>query len=126
MERENLHPKKLPIFYRLILKLPQPTLERFPQGFQGIFWAIVIPVFLASQFFLGLFLLISFSFPVNLVLAITIPIILLIIFVRVRLELDINFLDLIMTKRSCEWNVENAVNEYIDLLQKKKTEKGKQ
>lgn len=125
MGHENLHRKKLPIFYRLILKLPQPTLERFPQGFQGIFWAIIIPVFLACQFFLGLFLLISFSFPLNLGLAITIPTIFLIILVRVRLELDMNLLDLIMGKRSYEWNVENAVNEYIDLLQKKKTKRGK-
>jgi hypothetical protein len=125
MGRENLHRKKLPIFYRLILKLPKPTLERFPQEFQGIFWAIIIPVFLACEFFLGFFLLISFSFPLNLVLTMIIPTIFFIVFVRVRLELDINFLDLIMGKRSYEWNVENAVNEYIDLLQKTKTKKGK-
>jgi len=56
----------------------------------------------------------------------TIPTIFLIVFVRVRLELDINFLDLIMGKRSCERNVENAVNEYIDLLQKIKTKKEKE
>lgn len=123
MRKKSPHPERLPKFYEFILRLPTPSLQRFPNAFQGIFWAIITPLFLVSLFFLGLFMIFYFPFPLNLGLALIIPTIIFVIFIRMRLEIDLNFLHLIMSKGSYEWNIENALKEYVNLLQEAKDKK---
>lgn len=117
MDRKEYKPEKLPKFYRLLLKLPIPTLQRFPNTFQGIFWATIIPLLLASLFFLGLLLIFYLPSPLNIALVITIPTIIFLVFARIRLEQDINFLHLLTGDTVHEWSIEHAVDKYIHLLQ---------
>lgn len=113
----KINENKLPFIYRLILKLPKVGLDNFPDGFQGIFWAIVVPIFMVIEFFLSFFLLISFTFPLNIILTGIIPLAIFVIFVKVTLERFINWWNAIFGE-PYTWNIEKAVNEYLNLLRR--------
>jgi len=113
---------KLPWFYKLILKIPRTD---FLESAGGIFWSIIIPIFLVLDFFLTLFLLVSFPSPVNIILTAIIPIAILMIFIKITLERFLNWWDSTFGKSRFEWNVEKIAQEYLSLL-KKKEEKNKQ
>jgi len=108
---------KLPLFYRLILKIP--GVDFLESSASGVFWGIVVPIFLGLEFFLNLFLLLFFPFPINIVLTSIIPVAVLIIFIRISLERFINWWNLTVGGRSREWNVEETMQEYLALLKKK-------
>jgi hypothetical protein len=108
---------KLPLFYRLILKIP--GVDFLESSASGVFWGIVVPIFLFLEFSLNLFLLLFFPFPINIVLTSIIPVAVLIIFIRISLERFINWWNLTVGERSREWNVEEIMQEYLALLKKK-------
>jgi len=108
---------KLPWIYRLILKLPKISVESF-SDFQGIYWTIVIPLFLVGEFFLSLFLLTAIPFPTNFVVASVIPITIFVVFVKVQLERFMNWRNLTFRSEPMEWDVKEATEEYIKLLEK--------
>jgi len=110
---------KLPLLYRLILKLPKMSLE----SASGIYWAVVIPVFLVCEFVLSFFLLILFPFPINLVMTSVIPIAIFVVFVKVQLERFMNWWNLTFQSEPMKWDVKEAVEEYIKLLQKQKSKR---
>lgn len=112
---------KLPWFYKLILKIPGTD---FLESAGGIFWGIIVPIFMSLDVYLTLFLLVFFPFPINVVLIATIPITILLIFIKIILERFINWWNSVFGKSRFEWNVEKAVQEYLSLL-KKKEEKNK-
>jgi hypothetical protein len=114
---KKIDKSKLPFFYRLILKVPGANfLENVSSG---IFWAIVVPIFLVLEFFLNLFLLIYFPFPINIVLTSIIPVAILIVFIRISLERFINWWNLNVGESSFKWNVEETMQEYLAILNKK-------
>jgi uncharacterized protein YacL len=107
---------KLPWFYKLILKIPGTD---FLESSGGIFWGIIIPIFMTMEFFLSLFLLLLFPFPINVFLAGIIPIAILIIFIKISLERFINWWNSVFRKSYFELNIEKTVQEYLNLLKKK-------
>jgi hypothetical protein len=114
---KKIDKNKLPFFYRLILKVPGANL--IGSSSSGIFWAIIVPIFLVLEFFLNLFLLLYFPFPINIVLTSIIPVVILIVFVRISLERFINWWDLNVGESSFKWNVEETMQEYLAILNKK-------
>ena len=106
-----------PFFYRLILK--DPTSNFLESSSSGVFWDIVVPIFLVLEFFLNLFLLVVFPFPINIVLTSIIPVAVLIIFIRISLERFINWWNLNVGENSFKWDVEKTVQEYLAMLKKK-------
>lgn len=114
---KKIDKSKLPFFYRLILKVPGANF--LENASSGIFWAIIVPIFLVLEFFLNLFLLIYFPFPINIVLASIIPVAVLIIFIRISIERFINWWNLNVGESSFEWNVEETMQEYLAMLNKK-------
>jgi hypothetical protein len=107
---------KLPLFYRLILKIPGTD---FLESSGGIFWGIIVPIFVALESFLNLFLLVFFPFPMNVILTAIIPTAVLIIFIRISLERFLNWWDSTFGESRFEWNVEETVQGYLNLLKKK-------
>jgi len=114
---KQIDKNKLPWFYRLILKIPGANF--LENSSSGVFWGIVVPVFLVLEFFLNFFLLLYFPFPLNLVLTATIPVAVLLIFVRISLERSINLWNLAVGNPNREWNVEKTLQEYLALLKKR-------
>lgn len=116
---KKIDKKKLPWFYKLILKIPGTG---FLESSGGIFWAVIVPLFLISESFLTIFLIVFFPFPINVILTAIIPITVLLISIRISLERFINWWNSTFGESCFEWNVERAVQEYIALV-RKKTEK---
>jgi len=109
---------RLPWIYRIILKLPK--IEVSPE-LQGVYWAIVIPIFLVCEFFLSLFLLLVFQFPINLVMVSIIPVAIFVVFVKVQLERFVNWWNATFRSQLMKWDIEKTTEEYIKLLQKQKS-----
>jgi len=122
---EKIDRKKLPLAYRIILKLPKPSLDSFPEISPGIFWTIVVPVFLILEFFLSLFLLVALHFPVNIIFAGIVPTVVFLIFARITVERLINSFNAAIADQGFEWNIEKVTNEYLDCIDKQKTKKEK-
>jgi len=117
MSKTKSDEDKLPWIYRLILKLPKISVKSF-SDFQGIYWTIVLPLFLVGEFFLSLFLLTAIPFPTNFVVASVIPITIFVVFVKVQLERFMNWRNLTFRSEPMEWDVKEATEEYIKLLEK--------
>jgi len=123
MTTEKIDERKLPLIYRLILKLPKPSLDFLPEFSHGIYWAVIVPIFLTLESFMSLFLLVGFPFPLNLLLAGIIPTIIFILFLRISLERFINWWNANVAHSGFEWNVEKSAKEYLDFLEKKKSKR---
>ena len=119
-EGEEIGRKNLPWFYRLILKVPGKS---FLESSGGIFWAVVVPMFMTGEFFLTMLLLVCFPFPANLILAATIPTLLFALFIRIQLERFITWWNSVFAKSRPEWNIGKTLDEYVALLEKKKRDK---
>jgi len=116
-ELKKIDKNKLPFFYRSILKVPGANL--IESASSGIFWAVIVPIFIVLEFFLNLFLLLYFPFPINIVLTSIIPVAILIVFIRISLERFINWWNLNIGESSFKWNVEETMQEYLTMLNKK-------
>ncbi|MDI6806116.1 MAG: hypothetical protein QMD20_05595 [Candidatus Bathyarchaeia archaeon] len=114
---KKIDKNKLPFFYRLILKIPGANYIESVSS--GIFWALIVPIFLVLEFFLNLFLLLLFPFPINIALASITPVAILIIFVRISLERFINWWNLNVGESSFEWNIKETMQEYLAMLKEK-------
>ena len=119
-ELRQLNRDSLPWFYRLLLRIPMANM--FEGASSGIFWAIIVPCFLAVEFILSIFLLVYFVFPINIIIAGIVPATIFLIFVRISLERFINWWNASIDT-SFKWNVERMAQEYIDSLKPKKEEK---
>ena len=113
--RRTIDRNQLPLFYRIILKIPGANLI---ESASGAFWAICVPIFIFLDTLANLWLLMAFNFPTNIILMAIVPTIALILFIRIDFERFINFWNLNFLKSS-EWNIERAVQEYADLTRKK-------
>lgn len=103
--------------HRLILKVPGINLV---ESASGVFWAIIVPLFIFVDFLMNLYLLMWLPFPVNVALVGIIPAIVLLVFLRVGLERFINFWNLNFVRSSLEWNVKEKAKEYVNLLKKQR------
>jgi len=117
---KELDRNELPWYYRLILKIPAADfLENISSG---LFWAMIVPIFLGLESFLALFLLLYFPFPMNVGMALVIPVVILVMFLRISLERFLNYWNGTV-KDSQEWNIDKTMPEYLELLKKRNKEK---
>lgn len=116
-EKEAIDKSKLPLIYRIILKIPGA--DFLENCSSGIFWAIVVPIFLALEFFLNMLLLLSFPFPLNITLVSIIPTIIFLIFLRISLERFIRWWNSEVAKAGFEWNIDKTIREYVSILKEK-------
>ena len=125
MSETKLDRDKLPWIYRVILRLPKIGLESVLGDLQGVYWAIVVPLFLVCEFFLSLFLLLAFPSPINFVMICIIPAATFVIFVKVELERFMNWWNMTFPSRPMRWDVKKTTEEYVKLLQKQKSKRRK-
>jgi hypothetical protein len=116
-EFKKIEEKDLPWFYRLLLKAPGTD---FLESAGGIFWGILIPIFLMAEFFLGLYLLLAFTFPLNIILTFSIPAVTFALFVKISLKRFINWWNANFRGLGFKWDVEKAVEEYVNMLKGKR------
>ena len=111
---------KLPWYYRLILNIPVVSSV---ENASGVFWGIIVPAFAMADMWLNLYLFFALPFPINVIVIGIVPITVLIIFIRVSIDRFINFWNLTVRRSHSEWNIEERVQEYITLLNKKADKK---
>jgi hypothetical protein len=119
-EVKRINRKGLPWYYKLVLKIPGTG---FLENASGIFWGVITPTFLILEFFLSIFLMISFPFPINLVLTSIIPVSTFTIFLKITLDRFINWWNAIFGNSGFVWNVDETLQEYVNLLKKQEEEK---
>ena len=126
-------PRHYHLILKLILKLPTPSfpgfiLKRLPE-IEGIFWAILVPIFLILYFWFSIWWFATatllFSFPFNLMLALIIPAVVFVFFLRIQLERTILWWKNLKGDYR-EWDVSQAVKEYVALMRDPKQRKTRQ
>lgn len=118
--RTTIDLTKLPLLYRLVLKVPG---VRFLESASGVFWALIVPPFLFINMLASLFILVKLPFPSNVLVAAVVPIIAFLIFVRVSLDRFINFWNSTISRSYFEWNIDRAIDDYIGILVRKQRKK---
>ena len=119
-KEKKIDRNELPWYYKLVLKIPGAD---FLERTGGIFWGIMMPVFLILEFFLGIFLLISYPFPINILLTCSIPLSFFAIFIKITLNRFINSWNAISGDADFVWNADKTLQEYVDLLRKQEEER---
>lgn len=122
-EIRRIQLEDLPFFHRLVLKLPSPNLNFLPDVSKGVFWAFIVPIFIASQSFLTLYLLIAFRFPLNLLLVGAIPSFICLMAFRMSLERFLILRNTVVAQTGYKWDLKKSAQEYYMLLEKKKRQK---
>lgn len=123
--------ERVPLRYRWLLKLflkfPSPgfpdfLLRRLP-SIQGIFWAIVAPIFVIIYFFFGIWLISYLSlyvlFPFNVFLGLFLPGVIFVIFLRIQIERTIAWWKNLRSPTK-DWDISKVVDEYTRLTNEKK------
>jgi len=113
---EKIDKSKLPLFYRLILKIPLPSLDSMSDTFQGLFWVIVAPVSVIASFFTSLLLLTNLPSPANIVAVVLVPSVFILAFLRVSTERFIQGWNALIDTSTKEEDVEKLMNEYLEIL----------
>jgi len=122
---ERIDIEKLPLIYKLIMKIPLPSLTTFFGELHGIFWAVIVPIFIVATFLSGFVTLVYFPFPINVITFAIVPTTIFLFFLRVTVERFINEWNAMVNESKLDWNVDKLVNEYLEILdrQKKREEK---
>lgn len=125
MSEDNSEPGDLeiPLLYRLILKFPRLSLDGFSDRFQGLFWGLILPIFVACDVIIDLLLIGLLPFPFNLISLFAFTSIVLMFMLRVLIERELNTRRAIMREGRFRWNVETSFQEYMNLLQGRKEDK---
>jgi hypothetical protein len=116
---EKIDRKKLPLFYRLLLKMPIPSISTSKDISSGIFWAVIFPIFLFLDLFLNIYFLVGFSFPINIFLVCVVPVAILVIFVRVTIDRFINWWNSGVVGGYTQRELKKVLQEYLALRENK-------
>lgn len=127
LSREEL--EQVPRRYRLFLKLfmrfpnlrfPYFVVRKLP-WFEGIFWALLVPVFLVVYFFFTFWFYLALSllvgFPFNVIIWLLIPSVLFIMFLRIQFERIILFWRSLRSQ-SNDWDIPKLTEEFSLLIEK--------
>lgn len=126
MDNNEINYKRLPWFYRLVLKLPKPTLENSSNTMHGLFYGLVLPILMVVSVFVNVIAIAYLPTPVNLLVIGSIVGMVFLIFLRIQLERFINSLNAVAKKEPLEWNIDKSLRGYFKLIQKTELVKGEE
>lgn len=116
---EKIEKDKLPLLYRVLLKVPFPAINTSVTIPSGIFWAMIVPVFIILELFLNLYLLLAFSFPINILLVFVFPVVLFVIFIRITMDRFINWWNSAVVGGYTPREIRKVLEEYLALRKDK-------
>jgi ABC-type transport system involved in cytochrome bd biosynthesis fused ATPase/permease subunit len=120
---ENERRQNVPLWCRVLLRIPQLDLGVFGERFQGIFWMIILPVFLICDFFMNLLVLTWLSFPFNLALLLFANLLIVLFLLRILVDRALQAQEAILNQGRFRWDIEGSFKEYLSILNEKKTRK---
>jgi hypothetical protein len=119
---QKIDREKLPLFYRFILKIRIPAISTSIDIPSGIFYTIILPIFVFLDFLLNIYFLIFFSFPINIFLVCVVPVVILAIFVRVTANRFVNWWNSSVVGGYVQRDVKEVLKEYLALQENKAKE----
>lgn len=114
---------EISLLYRIILRFPRLRIDGFSDRFQGLFWGLILPIFVMSDTMATLLLMICLPFPLNFISVVTLTSMILMFMLRIFIERELSMRRAIAEEGRFRWNVETAIQEYAQLLQKRKRDK---
>jgi ABC-type transport system involved in cytochrome bd biosynthesis fused ATPase/permease subunit len=120
---ENERRQNVPLWCRVLLKIPQLDLGVFGERFQGIFWVIILPVFLICDFFMNLYVVMALSFPFNFAILLFANLVIVLFLLRILVDRTLQAQEAILNEGRFQWDVESSFKEYLSILNEKKTRK---
>lgn len=120
---EKIDKEKLPLIYKIILKLPFPENIRSINIPSGIFWVIILPIAMILDFYLNVYFIVGLSFPLNIIMICTVPLVILVIFVRATADRFINWWNSAVVGGYVQREVKKVLDEYITMRKKKEKER---
>jgi hypothetical protein len=126
-EDERFGARDLPLFYRLLLKIPIPGY--FDWLSHRRFWVAAfvyaltlsgLAVFFMLPVWIMVYTYAFVGFPLNVVLGLSLPASVVVLWLRVQIERTYNFWQNLM-KPSTPWNVDEVVKDYLDLFDNQQT-----
>lgn len=115
MLKESGDGKRLPLTYRVLLKLPVP---RVPEFFYNLPWIIIVRLSIFFYVFVAMTLLLAFPFPANIILAVSGPAIITVFLARIQMGREINFMNGRVAQEGYEWDIDKTLKEYFDLMER--------
>jgi hypothetical protein len=106
--------ENLPLWIRIILKIPKLSLEGFSDVFQGLFWILILPALAALYTYVNLFLMVSFTSPFNLVMVFSVLCVVVILSLRVIVERTLASEEAVLNEWDSTLDRERLINEYIE------------
>lgn len=112
--------RNLPIWLRIILKIPEPNLGSFSDRFHGLFWVLILPVLFLSACFLNVFLIMGLLFPWNAVSFASFNSIVAVLMLRVLLGRTLESEEAVLNEGHFHWDMDQFLDEYVSFLDKRK------
>lgn len=103
-----------PLWIRIILKVPNLSLEGFSDRFQGAFWILILPILLAVFPFANLLLIACLSSPFNMILVAVLDSSIAALLVRILVERTLTSEEAMLNQEPFRWDLERSLNEYLD------------
>jgi hypothetical protein len=124
MKREDSQIENIPLFYRIILKVPKLSLDALSENekLHGIFWAAILPSLLLCNLLLNMLLIATLSFPFNMLSVTAINLLIMLLALRILVERALNSEKAYLSK-SFNWNMEKSLQEYFALINKRDQDK---
>jgi hypothetical protein len=116
-------PRLFRLLLKLLLKLPIPGFPHFVVSklpwFEGIFWALGVPIllsiYLGISIWLVAYLSLYVAFPANILVGLSMPTIVFIFFLRLQVERALLFWRNLRNPPQ-EWNVSKSVDKLLRLI----------
>lgn len=108
----------LPLFYRLVLRLPLLSLDGFLDKYQGIFWAVVVPALLAVYFFTDMLLFVCLHFPFNWLSVTGLTSVVCLLIIRIYVERIVQARNALFQEFK-QRDIREVLNDYLGLCEKR-------
>jgi len=116
MSEDSCEHDDLPLFCRIFLFFPKLSLENFSERFQGIFYVVILPMFIFIDAIMNLAFLACFSFPINFIAVVAANSFVVLLILRIYLDRAITFHSNLMKEQHFCWNLDKSLNEYFKIL----------
>jgi hypothetical protein len=120
MKQKRSQREDLPIFYKIILKVPKLSLDALSgnEKLHGIFWAAILPSLLFGDLFLNMLLIAVLIFPFNVLSVIAINSLIILLILRILVERALNS-EKAYLSQGFNWNLEKSLEDYFLLIHKR-------
>jgi hypothetical protein len=115
---------------KLLLRVPIPGFPYFIVSklpwFEGIFWALGVPLLLAMYLMISVWLVaylsIHVAFPANIIIGLSVPSTVFIFFLRIQVERTLRFFQHLRAPPQ-EWNVSESVDRLVQIIDEQRKQK---